>query len=621
MKLRQSSLDIYAFFSIYREIIEGSFIKKIYEISKGEFVFQIYRSDAGKRELFVSLTKGFAFREIVKPEQPSPLAMILRKYLSERRIVSVEQINFDRVVCFHLSNESSVIFELFREGNLIINQDGKISYAMIQREWRNRRIRTGEYYIPPSSINPLPLDEKGFSDLIHQSKASVVQTLATRFNLGGEYSEELLFRAGIDKNLSSSDFEDSAKVHDLFLKMLHESCQNRAFLYRHGEILSPVQLTYLVEEPERTFSDLNEGFSFYFENYPENKEVSSPVARRIESQRKTIEEYSKKSQESREIGSLVMANLTRLQDLLSEIRRREKEITTGLNLMGFLIEDMDRAVKEVTIRINDRDITLKYDRKASENANEYFSRAKDLLSRIEGAKKALEESIKALDYGKEDKKRRRVQKYWFESYNWFISSEDFLVIAGKDRKTNERIVKKHMGPKDIYVHADLYGAPSTIIKAKDESRPGELTIREACQFAVSHSRAWNAGLVSGSAYWVYPEQVSKTPESGEYVSTGSWIVRGKRNYLFDLPLSLDISIYPYRNDSLVMCYPSRDHKGKDETYVTIRPGEEKRQDAVKRIAAFLGVDKEEIDPLLPSGGFLLEFKGERDMAKDAVDLP
>lgn len=84
-----------------------------------------------------------------------------------------------------------------------------------------------------------------------------------------------------------------------------------------------------------------------------------------------------------------------------------------------------------------------------------------------------------------------------------------------------------MGEKDIYIHADMYGAPSTVIRNEDNAEITEEEITEAAAFAVSFSRAWQNGLTSGSAYWVSPLQVSKTPESGQYVRKGSWIVRGK----------------------------------------------------------------------------------------------
>lgn len=56
---------------------------------------------------------------------------------------------------------------------------------------------------------------------------------------------------------------------------------------------------------------------------------------------------------------------------------------------------------------------------------------------------------------------------WFERFRWFISSDGNIVIGGKDTKSNEIVVKKHLKDGDRYAHADIQGAPSCVIKSKD----------------------------------------------------------------------------------------------------------------------------------------------------------
>lgn len=34
--------------------------------------------------------------------------------------------------------------------------------------------------------------------------------------------------------------------------------------------------------------------------------------------------------------------------------------------------------------------------------------------------------------------------YWFEKFIWFISSENYLVIGGRDRQQNETLVKRYL---------------------------------------------------------------------------------------------------------------------------------------------------------------------------------
>ena len=114
----------------------------------------------------------------------------------------------------------------------------------------------------------------------------------------------------------------------------------------------------------------------------------------------------------------------------------------------------------------------------------------------------------------------------------------------------------------------------------------------------------SAGIGSGTAYWVEPSQVSKTPESGEFVSKGSWIVRGKRNYVLNLPLQLKISLIDYKGNTLPMISPA-ETKTESEKYVIIKPGNEKRSTAAEKISKMLGIDRSEIESILPPGGSII----------------
>ena len=90
-----------------------------------------------------------------------------------------------------------------------------------------------------------------------------------------------------------------------------------------------------------------------------------------------------------------------------------------------------------------------------------------------------------------------------------------------------------MNKDDIYVHSDVFGSGSCIIKNKDSSDISEhfpKSILEAGQFLICHTKAWKSS-VPDKAYWVRPSQVSKTPETGEYLTKGSFMIRGQKNII------------------------------------------------------------------------------------------
>ncbi|MEM0155121.1 MAG: ribosome rescue protein RqcH [Thermoplasmataceae archaeon] len=605
MKLKQSSLDFHAFIATYGQEISGSFIKKIFQISSNEFIFQIYRSDVKRRNLMVSLTKGIFFYDLRTPDEASSVAMILRKSLSERKIVNIEQINFDRVVKIELNTGQEIIFELFREGNLIISESGLMNFVFNPREWRNRKLVKGEKYIPPGLTDPLSYSPEEMSMVLSESKGSIVQTLATRMNLGGDIAEEVAFRLGIDKDLPSKSLQDKgmailAKIDEV----VQESEKSGAFYYDTEQIISPIKLYHLGKDPVRTFNDLSEGYRYYLDNYPEESRKESPLERRIESQRKSIEEFTTQMNMYQNIGKVIMSNLGLVKSILKEFQNilNEKGIKAIKEIQGHPVSSIDPVKKKFRISIDDTEIILDYTVSAGENANLVFGESKSFRSKIVGAEQAIEETKKQMNLAstKSTAVRKR-PKFWFEVYHWFRSSEGFLVIAGRDAKSNEKIVKKHLSDRDIYVHADIHGAPSTIIKVEGDSKPSEQTIREAAIFAFSFSRAWAAGITSGSAYWVLPSQVSKTPESGEYVSKGSWIIRGKRNYVFDLPVGLTICRVMENGIAIPFIGPTTSTAQIEGKKVNIIPGGQKRGQVAKIIARELEFSTDEVEGILPPG--------------------
>ncbi|CAM9584233.1 unnamed protein product [Lampetra planeri] len=147
---------------------------------------------------------------------------------------------------------------------------------------------------------------------------------------------------------------------------------------------------------------------------------------------------------------------------------------------------------------------------------------------FKSAEKKTRQTLKEVQVVSSIQKARKV--YWFEKFLWFISSENFLVIAGRDQQQNEMIVKRYLRAGDLYVHADLHGATSCVIKNPTGEAVPPRTLTEAGTMAVCYSAAWDARVVT-SAWWVHHHQVTKTAPSGEYLTTGSFMVRGKKNYL------------------------------------------------------------------------------------------
>jgi hypothetical protein len=182
-----------------------------------------------------------------------------------------------------------------------------------------------------------------------------------------------------------------------------------------------------------------------------------------------------------------------------------------------------------------------------------------------------------------------------------------IIIAGKDIKSNERIVKKYLKPGDRYAHADITGAASCIIKNIDINNKtitiNETTLKDACNFCAYYSKAWNQ-YSEVQSYWVLPEQVSKTPQSGEYVPKGAFIIRGKRNY-YKCILQMGIGEIYLNNIKKIMGGPINNIKNQSKRYVIIKPGNIKKNVIANIIAEKFKTSTDVIMKILPPGNIAI----------------
>lgn len=215
------------------------------------------------------------------------------------------------------------------------------------------------------------------------------------------------------------------------------------------------------------------------------------------------------------------------------------------NLQEDSEEELEEDEEMLLPMVVDIDLSLS----AFSNATRYYEQkrtaAKKEQKTIEASDKALKSAERKTKQALKDVKIQTTitkarKTYWFEKFYWFISSENFLVIGGRDQQQNELIVKRYLREKDIYVHAEIQGASSVVIKNPTGGEIPPKTLLEAGTMAISYSVAWDAKVVT-SAYWVNAEQVSKTAPTGEYLSTGSFMIRGKKNFLPPCHLILGLS--------------------------------------------------------------------------------
>ncbi len=617
MKSSVSSFDISALLPELRDALIGAFVDKIYQPKRDELLF-VFNTKEGRKELLMKSGRYlFMGRRGDNPQEPSSLVMFLRKNLGNARVIDVRQHGFDRIVEIELEKREkyTIIAEFFRNGNISIVKDGIIMVPLFFQRWSTRAlIPKEEHRYPPESVDPRGMGKEEMIAKIRESDRDIVRTLATRLNLGGTYAEEVCLIAGVEKKKKAKEIEEDEMdriieaIDELFMRLENPE---PVVYYEESEPVdvSPFPLRVYEGYEKKKFESMNDALYAYFTEIPEEERVpQNPAAERIErqiaQQEQAIEEFRKKMKDSRRKAELIYAHYNEIEILLSKIRKMDSSELASLRKLPYFVS-MDLEKKRITIKIDNEDVTLDFSG-VNESAQRYYEEAKRMREKIKGAEEALEKSRKKLEstmkeIKEEPKKERRKKRHWFERYRWFISSDENLVIAGRDAKTNERVVKKHMKDEDIYAHAEIHGAPSVIVKRNGDEPIGEQTLKEACEFALCFSKAWPSKIGGGAAYWVKPSQVSKTPQAGEFLARGAFVIRGKRNYV-KAELKLAVGFVNYRDEKLMTCAPiSAMQKWCDEYWVIV-PGDERKEIIAKKLSKEMGADVDELVSSLPSGG-------------------
>ncbi|KAJ4307743.1 hypothetical protein N0V94_009628, partial [Neodidymelliopsis sp. IMI 364377] len=178
------------------------------------------------------------------------------------------------------------------------------------------------------------------------------------------------------------------------------------------------------------------------------------------------------------------------------------------------------------------------------NSTEYFDSKKTAASKEERTLQASERALKshekkvAEDLKKGLKQEKEVlrpvrKQHWFEKYIYFISSDGYMVLGGKDAQQNEIIYRRYLRKGDVYVHSDLKGSIPMIIKNNPNTPDAPIppsTLSQAGNLSVCTSEAWDSKAIM-SAWWVLADGVTKTGQTGEFLPPGVFNIKGKKEYL------------------------------------------------------------------------------------------
>lgn len=608
-----TSLDLSILKSDFKQLEDGH-IQKAYQRGE-ELTLEIYVGGEGKKRLLIGTDKAFLTKyKRDNPQKPPGFAMELRKHLG--KVDHIKQRGFDRILEIK-SGDTKLICEIFGKGNFILTKEGKIIGALRQEEWSDRIIKVGKQYeYPEKTTDPYEIDD--YFELFDKD-SEIVREIASKLSFGGTYAEETLNRTNIPKDTKIQEINQKEKreLKQRIDEILEKAKKPEPRLYiKDDELKTPKRATpfkvtkyeHLQREEFDKFSEAIDEFYYRKKQIKEEKEKleaykekKEGIERQKEQQERKLEGLKKSSSQNREKAEKIYENYRKINQVKEELRKAleehgwdevEQKIRETDNEHTEQVANIDKRNEVVSIKAAGETFKVDPFKDLEAAASQYYDKAKKSESKMESVEKALKETEKQLDSLDKDEftvdkaemkdKTKKRSKKWFEKYRWFRTPNDHLVIVGRDAQTNEMAAKKHMENNDLYFHADFDGAPTVILK--DGQNSEEIDKEQAAKAAVTFAKTWKAGIGADDIYYVNPDQVTKDPESGEYLSKGAFVIRGDREYMRNVSVEATIGPYEIEDDVWIpVCGPKESIKELCSESVDLEPGHTKKSEIAKEI--------------------------------------
>jgi len=582
------------------EQVQGYYISNIYGITKDSILFKLHHTE--KSDLFMMVSTSGVWLTKVKINQiePNRLLKRLRSDLLRLKLKKIEQIGAERIAYFTFEGfgkEFVLVGEFFGDGNILLcSKEMKILALQHSIEVRHRKLSVGlEYVVPPNNgLDIFNISQSDFDELKTTDLVSA-KWFGRTLGLPKKYVEGIFDIANINPkkigNLLTNEevkiiFETTKKIVTDVISGNHETVivkneKSEVLPLKlkklEGEIIS---VDSFIEGLDTVFTDniVTKGKSI--QSSGSDKKIKE-LETQISEQQKAIETVKERSKNVTNVANslyqMISSGIISIDDLSAQ-----KILTTN---NAKLINEKGISL----IVVQDEKIKINTKSPLQSIASVLFNEAKKqsgAIKSIENIKIKTEKKLEKLQSKTELEQDISIiteirKKNWYERYRWFNTSDNFLVVGGRDAASNSAVVRKHLVKNDKIFHADIFGSPFFIIKNAEDAP--DSSMKEVAHATVCFSRAWREGLYGVKAYWVHPEQVKKSAPSGEFLPKGSFTIEGQRNFINPGNLKLAVGIIPQEDGYSLTCGPPETIKKNSICYAIIEPHGLEMVDAAKKI--------------------------------------
>lgn len=536
--------------------ILGGRIYKIYQPEADEITLVI-KKERNTLRLHISASASLPLIYLTDTSKTNPMqapnfCMLLRKHLSNGRIVSIFQPNFERIIEItieHLDElgdlcQKRLIVELMgKHSNIIFADSEDMILDSIKHISANissiREVLPGRTYcFPPSKGKHtiFALTPEIFSNEVIQKPTSLSKALYSSITgMSPLIANEICYRAGLDGSASTDSLteEYASGLYGQLMKLktsveMKDYHPNVIYYGEEPKEFSCIPLTSYSDGTSKTFPSIFDVLICYYaekEKYTRMKQKTADLRKIVQ----TAQERVSKKYDLQ-------------QKQLKDTKKREKYKVYGelIQTYGYQLEPNAKSLTCVNYYTNE-EITIPLDPNKTplENSQKYFARYSKLKRTYEALSQLVVETKADLDHLEsiatslslsEDEKDLALIKEELIDYGYiksrgnqrtkrqkkskplhFLSSDGFHMYVGKNNYQNDELTFKFANGGDWWFHAKQMPGSHVIVRKEQAETLPDATFEEAGRLAAYYSKGRQAPKVEID--YVQRKELKKPPKA------------------------------------------------------------------------------------------------------------
>ena len=530
------------------ERLQTGQIQKLYQIDKTTLLFKIRALNEDQSLVItVGATPAMYLSKPHQdlPKEPSSLCMFLRKHIEGSRIVKVEQINGDRIMCIQTdklemdgSITSTFIYvELMgKYSNCIFVQDGVILESLIHVSPlmnRERSISPKLHYELPPNANRVSLMDFDYNEiknlLTSFGDGTVQQSIRAIFNgFGKPLLDEVLLTSDLSGNEIISDLIPTQV--DALAKALYELKiklnESNGLLTLINDNNKKAHATFILQNYKvlKEYSTISEALEESIHNtksiHTADKELEKILTAAIKKEEVRHQKIKDELDDTNKMdtyklyGDILMINAhlqvqyepsIQLPNLLSE----DGELLTIPLKPNLTIVENGQWYYKLYTKLKNRMVSGEYQLNASTTKLEYL---KSILYSISLAttRESLEEIRKECMDAGIIKKSKKPLSYKLGKSNYIhLTIDEGEIFIGRNNQQNEYLTHRFAKPTDIWFHTQDIQGSHLILRLNVE--PDDMILSKVAQYAAYFSKARETSKVPVD--YTYIKNIKKPPGS------------------------------------------------------------------------------------------------------------